>query len=354
MALSIIGTDAFTTFQHISNNVGNLGSTGRLTVTAGSRLTPNGTYTITESAETGTNLADFDTTALCVQRNDGATVAGPVAATSLSFTVRPGDDIICTFTNRYNKGTLEIRKVVDVPSSEWNLIASGSTPFSQTVIGNGTTGTRTVLTGSYTISEIGVGTTNLADYNTTWACTIYDAQSAFTTVGNGATTSVMVSPNKNTVCTFANTRRTGQIVISKLTEGGDDAFDFTGPGGGLAPSFQITTSGGSGQTTFNSVPTGVYTVSEGALPAGWDFASLICSDPSNNTAINGVTATLNVGDGETVICTYTNVRRGSLSVTKIVDANGFDPNQPPLSDQQYEIRVEGVDVTFSQTSTLLA
>ena len=354
VALSIIGTDAFTTFQHISNNVGNLGSTGRLTVTAGSRLTPNGTYTITESAETGTNLADFDTTVLCVQRNDGATVAGPVAATSLSFTVRPGDDIICTFTNRYNKGTLEIRKVVDVPSSEWNLIASGSTPFSQTVIGNGTTGARTVLTGSYTISEIGVGTTNLADYNTTWACTIYDAQSAFTTVGNGATTSVMVSPNKNTVCTFANTRRTGQIVISKLTEGGDAAFDFTGPGGGLAPSFQITTSGGSGQTTFNSAPTGVYTVSEGALPAGWDFASLVCSDPSNNTAINGVTATINVGDGETVICTYTNVRRGSLSVTKIVDANGFDPNQPPLSDQQYEIRVEGVDATFSQTNTLLA
>lgn len=341
VALSVVGTDAFTTFQHISNNVGNLGSTGRLTVTAGSRLSPNGIFTITESAETGTYLADFDTTVVCVQRNGGAIVAGPVAATSLSFTVRPNDDIVCTFTNRYNKGTLQIVKDVlpDNPASSWLLEADGPTPFSTTVNGDGQTSVTTVFTGTYTISETSVSPTDMADYVSTYACT-RDGEAFAPPAGNGTSFDLTVEPNRNYVCTFTNTRRTGTVIIRKAAEGGDYIFNFTASSA-ISSSFTISTTGGNESVQFNNVPTGSYTVTEGLLLDGWYFDGLSCSETggTNNapTTVSDSTASIGLDDSETVDCTYRNVRYGALDVTKVVNWNGL----PPIQGQTYQICVTG-------------
>ena len=348
--LNVTGSSAITNanvqslYANGVTDVGDNGSTGVLTIPVGSSILPGGRYTVTESAGTNTSLADYASSVACVYRATGAPVAGGSASGigPLSFNVQPDDDIVCTFTNRSNKGSLEIRKVVDVPTSQWTLSASGATPFSATVTGSDTTGRRVVLTGTYTIGEIGAGVTNLADYDTTWDCT---ANGQPSTSGSGATSSVAVNANQDVVCTFTNTRKTGSLVITKSAVGGDATFGFTGAGGSLPGAFQITTSAGSGSATYSNVPTGSYTVNEDVLPDGWDFSSLQCSDPSGNTTANGTTALIQVEQNETVNCTFTNTRRGSITITKTVDYNGFETD-PDVQQQQYTICVEGASVSY--------
>ncbi len=164
-------------------------------------------------------------------------------------------------------------------------------------------------------------------------------------------TSITPQGGATVTCTFVNTRQTGTLIINKIAQGADATFGFSGPGSDLGATFQITTSNGSGSRTFSGAPTGAYTVTEGALPAGWDFSGLECSDPTNNTTINGATAAIQVGADETVSCTFTNVRRGSITITKSVDFNGFE-NDPVIQNQPYEICLEGVSVAYGPTCSI--
>jgi len=61
------------------------------------------------------------------------------------------------------------------------------------------------------------------------------------------------------------------------------------------------------------VAPGQYTSTETAQP-GWDLDNISCDD--NNSTVNGSTATFNVEAGETVICTFSNSKRGHIVVEK--------------------------------------
>lgn len=97
------------------------------------------------------------------------------------------------------------------------------------------------------------------------------------------------------------------IVINKSAVNANGTFTYTSTIPGNA-TFSITTTGGSGSRSFTNLPPGTYTVTEDTPPTGWEFTSLICSDPTGNTTVDPVTrtATINLDPGETVICTYTN------------------------------------------------
>jgi hypothetical protein len=71
-----------------ATDVGNGGSTGR-------HLVPTGTYTLAETAGTGTSLSGYSSALACVLR--GTTT--PVRTTNAAVTVNPNDDVVCTFTN---------------------------------------------------------------------------------------------------------------------------------------------------------------------------------------------------------------------------------------------------------------
>jgi hypothetical protein len=97
----------------------------------------------------------------------------------------------------------------------------------------------------------------------------------------------------------------GRIVVKQQTEPSADPqeFSFTtnhGPGFAL----EDGESNDSGPLT----PAGDYSVSQ-VLPVGWDLASATCSDGS---PIDGI----DVGAGETVTCTFTNVKRASAVIEK--------------------------------------
>ncbi len=95
------------------------------------------------------------------------------------------------------------------------------------------------------------------------------------------------------------------IVINKIAINGDATFTYTSTIPGSA-TFDITTTGGSGSQTFADLVPGIYTVTESPPPTGWEFTSLSCVDPSGDTTVVGSTASINLAQGETVTCTYTN------------------------------------------------
>ncbi len=110
-------------------------------------------------------------------------------------------------------------------------------------------------------------------------------------------------------CSYVNTRQSS-ITVVKKTLGGDATFDFSGP----SP-FAITTQGGTGQKAFASVPAGTYTISE-VVPPGWILSNIACSGPTGDTTVAGATATINLGAGEDVTCTYSDTKLGEIQVNK--------------------------------------
>jgi len=135
------------------------------------------------------------------------------------------------------------------------------------------------------------------------------------------------------------------LVVNKVALGGDATFSYSTTGG-IANPFQITTSGGSGSQSFANIAAGAYTVTEGALPAGWEFTSLACQDEDGGTTVSGQTANVELDPGETATCTYTNSKKGSIVVQKQTLPDGdpqsfafsasYDGDGFSLSDGQFD------------------
>ena len=93
------------------------------------------------------------------------------------------------------------------------------------------------------------------------------------------------------------------IIVKKVTQpAGDDTefgFDFGETSFSLADG---------GAKTFDDLTAGTYSVSENT-PEGWDLTSAQCDDQSNPDEID-------LSAGETVTCTFTNTKRGTIIVEK--------------------------------------
>ncbi|MCA9831683.1 MAG: VWA domain-containing protein, partial [Dehalococcoidia bacterium] len=103
----------------------------------------------------------------------------------------------------------------------------------------------------------------------------------------------------------------GTITIIKDTSpNANDDFDFSTTGGLTPGTFQLDdNSGGSlpNTQTFTNVPVGAYTVTEG-LAANHLLTGLSCTDPDGGTTtdLGTRTASIDLDDGETVVCTFVN------------------------------------------------
>ena len=140
----------------------------------------------------------------------------------------------------------------------------------------------------------------------------------------GTVTFDLDSPSDVLDCTYTNRAR-GTIVVEKITDDGQGAFEFTS--GTLSPSpFTLTTTGpgaaGKDSRSFGDLPPSTYDVAE-TVPASWNLVSSSCDDGSNPASI-GLSA------GETVTCTFHDAReRGAILITKTrKHAAGGSGDQP--------------------------
>lgn len=143
----------------------------------------------------------------------------------------------------------------------------------------------------------------------------------------------------------------GNIIINKNTIGADGTFDYSTTGGSTVPaSFSITTSGNTGSQTYSNALAGTYTITENTPSSGFNLTNLTCNDPTNNSSVDLSLrkATIVLGAGETVTCTYTNTYTnptGTLKVKKLVINDNGGTSTP--SDFSFQVGT-GTITPFTQ------
>ncbi|HUA49074.1 MAG TPA: VWA domain-containing protein [Solirubrobacteraceae bacterium] len=188
-----------------ATNVTDGGSTGPI------RL-PFGSYEVSETAGTGTDLADFSSEITCIDEHGTEVASGPGPSLSVSL---ESASIECTITNTHIPPPEVVHlKVVKrlAPSDDpglFDLLVDG-TAFAQAVSDGGTTGTLDFAIGTYKVSErVTAGEAHaisLDDYSISTAC-INEANGKKIASGTGpAPVSVRLKSGANVVCTITNTR----------------------------------------------------------------------------------------------------------------------------------------------------
>jgi len=243
-----------------------------------------------------------------------------------NVTVLAGQTGTCTLTNTRDTGTLRVLKNVDLNgdgdytgqgetgATDWKWQYNGGSDHN-----TGDTAI-TIPTGDYTLTETNKTNFHFVDLSCTG--------------GTRTANSVAVTKDASVVCTFKNAVDLGTMTVKKVMIGGTDSFDFTGN-----PSGTINTNNGT--ITVQNVAPGSYTTTESAK-SGWTLDSITCSDTNSTTDKTNRTATFNVDPGETVTCTFTNTKRGSISGHKYNDTNGngqLDPGETGL--QNWSIFIDG-------------
>lgn len=268
-----------------------------------------------------------------------------------SFTAALKDFIAPVPINLGNCGTIIVNKIVDPSTSTATFDFSVTGPTTDTFqLGHGGSHTNSgVLQGAYTIEE--------TDANTGG----YDLIDVGCTK-NGEDLTVDSTPDftlgigDEVECTFTNQQR-GKIIVEKETTGGYGEFGFTSLT--LTSPFTLTTTSagdaGKDSIMFSDLISATYDVAETAPTPAWDLTSSTCSDGSDPGAI-GLSA------GETVTCTFTNTKRGTIRIVKqtnprnLADSFGFtdniaSPNSFSLIDNDVSKEFLNVLPTMTYTVT---
>ncbi len=184
--------------------------------------------------------------------------------------------------------------------------------------------------GTYSVSEI--------DIPAGWTLTNSDP-----TCSDGSSASAIdLNPGETVTCTFENEGpqpQTGTIIVEKQTnpDGAQDPFTFSGDANGdIKDGEQIVVPG---------LQAGIYTSTE-IVPAGWDLTAIDCSDGNSSGDLNKAEATFQLEAGETVTCTFTNTKRGTIIVEKQTDPDGAQDEFTFTGDAHGDIK-DGKQIVVS-------
>lgn len=297
---------------------GNGGTTGAITVVTGD-------HTIGEAAAGAVPLSEYTSTTSCVNTAFNNAVV-PVSQGSVN--VGHAAAVVCTITNTRRTGTLEVRKVLAPADDPGTFDLSIDGIVAKAGAGNGgTTGAITVVQGDHAIAEVAAVGTLMTDYAAALSCidTAHDGETVVTTGG-----SVRVDADDAVVCTFTNTRETGNLTLAKVVIdpfGDGHTFDLK------ADDVTVVDDAVDGSSGAVSAATGSVTVSESGADLELYDSKIVCVD--GDTVIgqvnDGTTLDIEVTPNSNAVCTFTNTRRtGSLEVRKQLapesDPGTFDLN----------------------------
>jgi hypothetical protein len=257
----------------------------------------------------------------------GATTGYDTGDNTVRVTLAPGSTPSCVFTNTL-AATITVSKVC-VGGTGVSFDYTGTTPtgtlapFSLACGASSQVVSTSSAFGAYGISETaktGWDLTNLQ-------CTGGGGNTSVT----GSTATVGLDAGENVTCTYTNTKRGTIVIVKDAVPNDAQDFAFTSTVAGNT-SFSLDDDADntlSNTKTMTNVLPGSYTVTETAL-TGWDLTSLVCVDPTTNSSVNlgtGV-ATINLAAGETVTCTYTNTKRGTVIIEKQTNPDGVAGSFP--------------------------
>lgn len=296
-------------------------------------------HTFGETAGTGTNLANYIVSASCVN-STGASVS-ITGNNPWTVNITNNADITCTITNtRINNATLTIVK---------NAIPNDPQDFSFTTTGTGLSNfsldddSDPTLSNTITFNNLASGT-----YSVTEVVPSGWTQTSATCTDGSPVNAINLSAGENVTCTFTNTKK-GHIVVDKVTNptGDSQSFDFTVTGTGYS-TFSLTDAA---TPNDQELLPGNYSVSE-TVPTGWDLSNTTCVSSKNDAETAN---DLSIDPGETITCTFTNTKRGSISGYKYDDADGSNSttnDRTPLANWTIELWQSVSNVWSKLTDTL--
>ena len=252
-----------------------------------------GTYTATQTpVPAGWDL----TSATC---DDGSSIA--------NIHVDPGETVHCVFTDT-RRGAIVIDEVT-VPAGD-----PQSFPFSLT-------GGPDSLSDSFSLTDAAAPHVSVLVRPGTYTAAQSPVPSGWdltsATCDDGSpVAAIKLDPGETVHCTFTHMRR-GTIVVDEVTIPGGDAqafsFALTGGPDSLSDSFSLTDA--AAPHASGPVRPGTYVAAQCPVPSGWELTSATCDDGSPVTAIKLVA-------GETVHCTFTHTRRGTIVVDEVTVPGG--------------------------------
>jgi hypothetical protein len=282
-----------------------------------------GSYTVVESAQTGWVLTNL----VCVDPTNNSSVS--LTSGTATIALGAGETITCTFTNTNPDARITLTPATATnPINQQHVITATvqqNTGSGFVAAPNGTTVTFSLQNNTANASFVGgVNTCTTSGGIGQCTVTIKGTQAGGVDTRGTTTFSVLgVSLTRTTNDGVSGdsgdahkTYVSGTIIIDKVTNPAADPtlFTFTPSYNGGA-TFQLadqTTPKNSGQ-----LAPGSYTVVESAQ-TGWALTNLVCVDPTNNSSVSltSRTATIALGAGETVTCTFTNTQLGTIIVQK--------------------------------------
>ncbi len=208
-----------------------------------------------------------------------------------------GETVTCTFVNTKQGSIVAVKDAEPNDSQDFSFTAGGGLSPSTFALDDDSDGT---LSNTRTYPNVAAGT----GYSLAETVPSGWDQSSATCNDGSPPADIDLAPGETVTCTFTNRKRGAIVVVKDALPDDSQDFSFVA-GGGLSPtSFQLDDDSDpalSNTRTFaNLVPGSGYSVSE-AIPVGWGQDSASCSDGSPP-------ADIDVGLGETVTCTFVNIR----------------------------------------------
>lgn len=215
-------------------------------------------------------------------------------------------------------------------AGNWNLAVSSS---------NGGTGT-----GNAAGSES--GTTYTLQAGKQYSVAESGGPSGYSQSSSSDCTIASATAGGSYTCTITNDDQPGHLTIVKNTVGGDGLFLFT-VSGPSASTPNVQTLGLTGTTGALTVNAGTYSIAEGG-GGSWNLTSATCDDGSSSLSGSTVSG-INVPLGANVTCTFTNTKKGSITVSKDVVGPEHDGQHAGVSDSHpFNVTLDSNQKTISE------
>ena len=250
----------------------------------------------------------------------------------MTVELRPGENMICTFTNIRDTGSIKVNKYTDLngdgdwsDSNEqsnskantlgfrWNIDGGSNNNMGSTVSG--------IFTGNHSVNEIIPSGYHFVSWY------INDTgKSCRNPNGTTLPISLDIAKDKTKEITICNARDTGTVTIIKDAINNstqDFHFDSNFPSGyfKLQDDGNIYNGGIPEKKTF-TIPIGSYWVDE-RNKGGWKLTDLSCvGDDNSITDLSTGKVEIDLDSGENIVCTYTNTQLAKIWGYKFNDENG--------------------------------